>query len=712
MRRSIKAVSPVISILLMIAIAVVASILAYAWVMGYIGFQTDKAGNEVQIQSYTTGGNLVIYVQNTGQGTVHLKQDSSVYVNDVLKDIVNVDNQAVAKGALIPIKVGQTVKVEVNYQNFQVGDRIKVVTVEGTVMSTTGSSNSGSSSGGNSGSTNPASPTAYFIYNPSSPSTSDTITFTDQSIAGSAAITKRSWNFGDGTLVTDAQTTQQTHKYSAANNYAVTLIVTDANGNTGTTVRTITVSATQQTTQAPIAEFTMSMTNPIVNQNVAFTDASIAGSGTINQWSWSFGDGATSTEKNPVHAYQTTGQKTISLTVTDSNGKSSTVSHTLTVDPIPTPTPTPSTNPNVTPTPTPTPTASPSPSPNAVNVAFAVSPAGSGTTTPAAGNAQSYNYGVKVNIQASPAPGYSFSGWTQDSQNVIGAADSASTTATMLSDGTITAHFIPSTQNKLVITSGTNQFIERNVKSGAITVERQTYQGVRITTNEPLTVNLQSSHTSGIFYNANSNIVTQVTIPAGQYQVTFYYADSTTGATTLTTSATGYAPDSTTINVNLLYSAFEGADWLHGFTAGSQPPWYHSDNQGVGGSGCAMSNTAQYLGDGAFSSDILDTTNAQTVTVTFQYRLVDTDSQDQFRLAYSTDANPNLNENYPIQNSFHYYDSISTTQPDGQWHTYTHTFNLNPNTGHFTFRFWTDLHDAYGGRNPTAYIYVDNVVVV
>jgi flagellin-like protein len=36
-RKNVKAISPIISVLLMIAIAVVASLVVYAWVMGYIG---------------------------------------------------------------------------------------------------------------------------------------------------------------------------------------------------------------------------------------------------------------------------------------------------------------------------------------------------------------------------------------------------------------------------------------------------------------------------------------------------------------------------------------------------------------------------------------------------------------------------------------------------------------------------------------------------
>src|SRR5208337_4742693 len=110
-KRSIRAISPIISVLLMIAIAVVASIVVYAWVMGYIGYKTTQTGNAIQIQnqSYTTQGNLTLYVQNTGQGLVHLKQDGSVYVNDVLHQITQSpavpgsNDMTLTLGQLIPI---------------------------------------------------------------------------------------------------------------------------------------------------------------------------------------------------------------------------------------------------------------------------------------------------------------------------------------------------------------------------------------------------------------------------------------------------------------------------------------------------------------------------------------------------------------------------------------------------------------------------------
>ena len=56
LRRDTKAISPIIATLLLIAIAVVAALVTYAWVMGYIGFQTSNSGNAVQIQSVSFTG--------------------------------------------------------------------------------------------------------------------------------------------------------------------------------------------------------------------------------------------------------------------------------------------------------------------------------------------------------------------------------------------------------------------------------------------------------------------------------------------------------------------------------------------------------------------------------------------------------------------------------------------------------------------------------
>lgn len=77
-RRSVKGISPVISVLLMIAIAVAASLVAYAWVMGYMDFTTTKVGKAIQIQSVSPNA---VYVQNIGDSPLTI---TDVYIDGTL----------------------------------------------------------------------------------------------------------------------------------------------------------------------------------------------------------------------------------------------------------------------------------------------------------------------------------------------------------------------------------------------------------------------------------------------------------------------------------------------------------------------------------------------------------------------------------------------------------------------------------------------------
>ncbi|MDI6793966.1 MAG: PKD domain-containing protein, partial [bacterium] len=70
----------------------------------------------------------------------------------------------------------------------------------------------------------------------------------------------------------------------------------------------------------PQADFTASTTTPCSGTAVTFTDTS---TGSITSWSWNFGDGGTSTARNPVHTYTDSGTYTVSLTVSDTCGSDS-----------------------------------------------------------------------------------------------------------------------------------------------------------------------------------------------------------------------------------------------------------------------------------------------------------------------------------------------------------------------------------------------------
>ena len=78
---------------------------------------------------------------------------------------------------------------------------------------------------------------------------------------------------------------------------------------------------------APTAAFSFSTTL----FTTTFTDASTDSDGSIVSWSWTFGDGNTSTAQNPSHTYAAAGNYTVTLTVTDDMGSTGTTSQTVTI---------------------------------------------------------------------------------------------------------------------------------------------------------------------------------------------------------------------------------------------------------------------------------------------------------------------------------------------------------------------------------------------
>ena len=124
-----------------------------------------------------------------------------------------------------------------------------------------------------------------------------------------------SWEFGDGSLSNE---TQPIHTYTTGGNYTVNLTVSNKykGPNTNTTSRTINVTAT---TLAPVASFTANQTSGTAPLAVKFNDTS---TNSPNIWNWSFGDGKTSTDQNPVHTYSTFGTYTVNLTASNTAGNS------------------------------------------------------------------------------------------------------------------------------------------------------------------------------------------------------------------------------------------------------------------------------------------------------------------------------------------------------------------------------------------------------
>ncbi|MDD4454666.1 MAG: PKD domain-containing protein, partial [Candidatus Methanomethylophilaceae archaeon] len=67
----------------------------------------------------------------------------------------------------------------------------------------------------------------------------------------------------------------------------------------------------------PVANFTVSTDSSDISSPVQFNDTS---ENIPQSWYWEFGDGATSTEQNPIHTYTTPGTYTVNLTVTNTKG--------------------------------------------------------------------------------------------------------------------------------------------------------------------------------------------------------------------------------------------------------------------------------------------------------------------------------------------------------------------------------------------------------
>nr|WP_268249689.1 PQQ-dependent sugar dehydrogenase [Streptomyces chromofuscus] len=84
--------------------------------------------------------------------------------------------------------------------------------------------------------------------------------------------------------------------------------------------------------RAPIAQATANVTSGKAPLTVTFSSAGTSDpDGDPLSYSWTFGDGGTSTAAGPAHTYTANGQYTATLTVTDSTGRSATASVPITV---------------------------------------------------------------------------------------------------------------------------------------------------------------------------------------------------------------------------------------------------------------------------------------------------------------------------------------------------------------------------------------------
>ena len=174
-----------------------------------------------------------------------------------------------------------------------------------------------------------ANPSAVIITSPASPIVGQAVNFNASTsrAAPGHSITNISWDFGDGTSGSGAQTS---HAYATSGTFTVVLTVTDDAGRIGTATLGVTVG-----TGNPTADFTFNPSAPRVGQQVTFDgSASQAAPGrTITTFSWSFGDGASGSGQTINHVFASAGTFNVILTVTDSAGRSNSTTRSVVVTP-------------------------------------------------------------------------------------------------------------------------------------------------------------------------------------------------------------------------------------------------------------------------------------------------------------------------------------------------------------------------------------------
>lgn len=132
------------------------------------------------------------------------------------------------------------------------------------------------------------------------------------------------WAFDDGTF---SEEEEPVHTYAANGSYDVVLTIATTDGAQDDITRTVNIVSCGSIAPTVTTDFNASVNG----LTVSFTDASTSNPpGLIDTWTWSFGDGQTSTDQNPTHTYQAEGTFTVTL-VASISGTTISSQRTLTV---------------------------------------------------------------------------------------------------------------------------------------------------------------------------------------------------------------------------------------------------------------------------------------------------------------------------------------------------------------------------------------------
>ena len=161
-------------------------------------------------------------------------------------------------------------------------------------------------------------PTAAFSADPISGTAPLNVQFTDSS--GGTAPLSYAWDFNSDGIV-DSTEQNPVYLYPVAGTYMAQMTVTNDLGSSDYHVMITVLPQTDSPDKKPVAKFTQNKHTGLAPLTVQFTD--ISEKNPVSYF-WEFGDGITSTDKNPSHLYQKAGIYKISLTVTNSAGSHTT----------------------------------------------------------------------------------------------------------------------------------------------------------------------------------------------------------------------------------------------------------------------------------------------------------------------------------------------------------------------------------------------------
>lgn len=178
-------------------------------------------------------------------------------------------------------------------------------------------------------------PVASYVFSPAAPGIGEEIVFNG---SGSTAVAPRvivsyDWQFGtdrtgSGMIVTK--------RYDTPGTYIVSLKVTDDAGNTHTATQSVQVGTTSPGGLSP--QFTVSPNDPVAGGQVAFNaSVSTSSSSPITKYEWDFGDPLQAprplvkTTPLATYTYATPGTYRVTLRISDSQGRSASLTKDVTV---------------------------------------------------------------------------------------------------------------------------------------------------------------------------------------------------------------------------------------------------------------------------------------------------------------------------------------------------------------------------------------------